>query len=208
VPAEPRPLLPPPAGPAWQPHQVFDAAFTPRQCDRLVACGDRLTTEGGALADDGDRDVDPALRRAQVAWLAPDGESAWVYDKLTKLALRANRVYGFDLSAFVEDLQYTVYDEPGAFYTWHQDGLDGEVATRKLSLVVQLSHPGDYEGADLEFLDVVEDYSPAERSRWLRASRARGTVIAFPAFEYHRVSPLVAGVRRSLVCWVGGPPFR
>jgi PKHD-type hydroxylase len=32
--------------------------------------------------------------------------------------------------------------------------------------------------------------------------------VVFPSFEFHRVLPLRRGVRRSLVAWVGGPPFR
>ena len=187
---------------------MFEAAFTTRQCQRIVALGEELVTERGGLEDGGGRDLDATLRRSRIAWLAPDDATTWVYDKLASLAAKANRVYGFDLTGFAEDLQYTVYDRPGAFYTWHQDGLDGEVANRKLSLVVQLSDPGDYEGGDLDFLDVVEDYTPAELALWRRGSRSRGAVVAFPAFEYHRVSPMISGTRRSLVCWVSGPRFR
>ena len=32
--------------------------------------------------------------------------------------------------------------------------------------------------------------------------------VVFPAFEHHRVTPMISGTRNSLVCWVGGPPFR
>jgi PKHD-type hydroxylase len=174
----------------------------------LIASGEALAAAEAGLEDGAERGADPGLRRAQVAWLGPEEGNAWAYDKLAGLTARANRVYGFELTGFIEDLQYTVYGQPGSFYTWHQDGLDGEVASRKVSLVVQLSDPGDYRGADLEFLDVVDDYSRAEQRRWLKASRGRGSVIAFPAFEYHRVTPLLSGVRRSLVCWVGGPRFR
>jgi PKHD-type hydroxylase len=120
----------------------------------------------------------------------------------------SHQTYGFDLAGFTEDLQFTTYDRPGSFYTWHQDGLDGAVAGRKLSLVVQLSDPASYEGSDLELLDVAEDYSDDDRAAWRTRARRRGTVIAFPAFEYHRVTPLISGTRHSLVCWIGGPPFR
>ncbi|MDZ7732078.1 MAG: 2OG-Fe(II) oxygenase [Acidimicrobiia bacterium] len=116
--------------------------------------------------------------------------------------------YDFELTGFTEDLQFTSYDETGAFYTWHQDGLDGEVAGRKLSIVIQLSASTDYEGSDLELLDVVEDYPAEDLAAWRRRVRRRGTAVLFPAFEYHRVTPLVRGTRHSLVCWIGGPPFR
>ena len=74
--------------------------------------------------------------------------------------------------------------------------------------MVQLSDPDDYDGADLELFQVVEDYSEDELAEHRAASRACGAVVVLPAFEYHRVTPLRSGVRRSLVSWVSGPPFR
>ena len=40
------------------------------------------------------------------------------------------------------------------------------------------------------------------------AEAARGTIIAFPSYVLHRVTPTESGVRKSLVIWVGGPEFR
>ncbi len=182
------------------------AALTARQCDRVIALGENLRVATAELASDAP--VDDSMRRSKVAWIEPSGDAGWLFDKLSVLAQKANRAYGFDLTGFGEDLQYTVYDEPGAFYTWHQDGLTGEVANRKLAIVVQLSDPDDYEGADLELFDQVADLSPEDLDEAHERCRPRGTAVAFPAFEYHRVTPLVSGVRRSLVVWVSGPPFR
>jgi PKHD-type hydroxylase len=39
-------------------------------------------------------------------------------------------------------------------------------------------------------------------------ARARGTVIAFPSYVLHRVTPIIAGTRKSLVVWITGPKFR
>jgi PKHD-type hydroxylase len=201
-----RPVFTPQAAGSYTSHVVLLSALTPRQCDRIVALGEELRLDDGQLASD--TPPDSGLRRSKVAWIEPTADTAWLFDKLARLAHKANRSYGFDLSGFGEDLQYTVYDEPGAFYTWHQDGLTGEVATRKLAIVVQLSEPDDYEGADLELFDAVADLAPAELAAANDERRGRGTAVAFPAFEYHRVTPLVSGVRRSLVVWVSGPPFR
>ena len=35
----------------------------------------------------------------------------------------------------------------------------------------------------------------------------RGRIIAFPSFMIHRVTPVVEGIRRSIVVWVTGPKF-
>ena len=40
------------------------------------------------------------------------------------------------------------------------------------------------------------------------AETRRGTIIAFPSYVLHRVSPTESGVRKSLVIWVSGPEFR
>ena len=35
-----------------------------------------------------------------------------------------------------------------------------------------------------------------------------GTVIAFPSYVLHRVTPIESGTRKALVIWVAGPEFR
>jgi PKHD-type hydroxylase len=40
------------------------------------------------------------------------------------------------------------------------------------------------------------------------APREKGTVIMFPSYLLHRVTPVTKGVRKSLVLWVGGTTFR
>jgi PKHD-type hydroxylase len=188
---------------------VYEGVFTPRQCERIVELGLGLAPDearvGGAERDYVE---EAATRKSRTAWIEPSDETLWIFDKLTKVAQRANRVYGFDLIGFTEDVQFTRYDEPGAFYDWHQDGLGGELAGRKLSLVVQLSDPDDYVGGELELFNIVHEMEPEDAEDWGATARQQGSVVVFPAFEYHRVLSLVSGKRYSLVSWIGGPPFR
>lgn len=189
---------------------VYPSVFSARQCDRIIDAAADLGNEVarvGGVDGGGGAELDDGIRRSRVAWIPAEQPYNWIYDKLASVVRRANRVYDFDLIGFTEELQFTEYEDAGAFYTWHQDGLDGELAGRKLSLVVQLSGPDDYEGGNLELfgLDGGEADGGSVRPP---AVRERGTVVVFPAFEFHRVTPLLSGRRRSLVCWVGGPPFR
>jgi PKHD-type hydroxylase len=205
-----RPMLPRTAAGPYHPYLVRQRVFTPAQCRRIVELGASLPADRAALHDDvrsgpGDHG---AIRRSATAWIPPDEGSEWIYRRLAAVADRANRAYGFDLTGFDEDLQFTTYERRGAHYTWHQDGLDGSVGHRKLSIVVQLSDPADYDGAELEFLEVAEDYDHDQRAAYLDKASRQGAVVVFPSFEFHRVLPLRRGVRRSLVAWVGGPPFR
>ncbi|HKY13710.1 MAG TPA: 2OG-Fe(II) oxygenase [Microthrixaceae bacterium] len=204
-----RPLLIEPPAPPYRTHEIHPRVFTPRQCDRIVALGTELVSAEALLeGGDGDEVHDVELRRSRTAWIAPDDNTWWIFEKLASLVEKVNRRYGFELTGFGEDLQFTTYDGPGSFYSWHQDGLDGEVATRKLSFVVQLSAEDDYDGGELQLFDVVEDYDREELAAFTELTRERGTVVAFPSFEYHRVLPMRRGCRHSLVAWVSGPPFR
>jgi PKHD-type hydroxylase len=216
-----RPQLTRPDVPPYHPVQVHRRAFTPAQCDRIIELGSSLPTEHAGLeGEDGRPTSDPGLRDARTAWIPVSPATEWIYRKLAAVAERANRQYRFDLTGFDEDLQFTNYDRPGAFYTWHQDGLDGTVGTRKLSLVAQLSDPAGYRGGELELFATVGDHlaqgpGPSDGRDvppWAQDTSdpalARGTVIVFPSFEFHRVRPLRSGVRHSLVSWVSGPPFR
>ena len=64
----------------------------------------------------------------------------------------ANKInFQYDLQGFDnERIQYTHYNV-GDFYNWHQDdSIANEIhQPRKLSIVVQLSDPEDYEGGNL-----------------------------------------------------------
>lgn len=195
----------------YAPFQVHQGFLTPRQCARATAHGfDAEPVEAEVIgvdgADSGALDVD--IRRSATSWIAPHASTEWLFTKLAKLAEKANRSYGFDLTGFAEDVQFTVYDAPGSFYTWHQDGLDGMLADRKLTIVVQLSDPGDYVGGELQFFDVVESYDRDELVEFSTWTAMQGTAIVFPSFEHHRVLPVIEGRRCSLVAWVAGPPFR
>lgn len=224
-----RPQLARRPAPPYQPVQIHPKVFTAGQCDRIVQLGLSLPCDAAGLEGDGGESTnDSTLRDSRTSWIPPDPENEWIFRKLATVAERANRQYRFDLTGFDEDLQFTVYDRPGAFYTWHQDGLDGTVANRKLSLVVQLSDPGDYTGGQLELFATRGEPGPAELAAaetvevdlgdpsgygssgmdGADPAHARGSVLVFPSFEFHRVTPLRSGVRHSLVCWVSGPPFR
>jgi PKHD-type hydroxylase len=203
-----RPLIPRGTAPAYAPYEVVPGVFTGPQCERIIGLGERTVHEVARLEDDTGARGDAGVRDAEVAWIPFDETTAWIFTKLASVTERVNRRYGFELTGFDEDLQFTVYDRPGSFYTWHQDGLDGPVAYRKLSLVVQLSDPTEYDGAALEFFGSSADLEGVELEAAHAECARRGSVIAFPSFEYHRVLPLRSGIRRSLVSWVSGPRLR
>ena len=95
----------------------------------------------------------------------------------------------------LEVLQSPSPQRPASYshHSWHQDIGPDELSTRKISITVQLSDNSEYEGGDLKFWlggKNLEDNS-------LFAQRGKGTVILFPSYLYHAVTPVTKGIRKS-----------
>lgn len=176
------------AGAAWCFYDLMDA----HELDRIELARERL--EPAKTADGA---VYPTMRDSNIAWLHNGPEWSWLFAKLHYLAHLANTKFKFDLWGIVEPLQLSEYGEGGHF-DWHvDDGVPG-APPRKLSFTLQLSDPASYEGGDLELWGLGGRHT---------MSRERGSLIFFPSYTLHRVTPVTRGVRRSLVVWVTGRQF-
>ena len=186
-----------PQNPNFVPYTYYEGLFLPHESDRIAGYWQDEEKLKATLS--GESTYDDALRKSSVMFLKPDGEHRWIYEKLAMVAAQCNyQRYGFDLAGFTQELQLTEYAE-GDFFEWHMDFGGGGISNRKLSLTVQLSDSDDYEGGSLQFMinDKIVD-----------APRTKGTIIVFPSFILHRVTPITRGVRRSIVGWVSGVPYR
>ncbi len=160
-------------------------------------------------------------RNSQNAWIPTNhwlGGFLWHY---VQKANRENFLYNLKCIDG-ENIQYTRYEE-GQFYGWHNDaGLAGSYkpvsvhnrsdeivqdflnesceTVRKLSFVLQLSDPDEYEGGNLQLMD--------ESGKSYFAPRNRGTMILFDSRTQHRVLKVTKGTRKSLVGWTVGPRWK
>ncbi len=178
---------------------AWENAFSASELDRIEAHGDGLAREtAGLFVEQGDG---ARKRITQVAWMERTDASQWLYRRLEEIVQRLNlQFYKYELFGLRERLQYTVYEQAeGGHYGWHVDHGDATPAPRKLSLSLQLTDPQGYEGCDLEL-----SYGDGVK----HAPRSRGTIIAFPSYVLHQVTPIVTGTRKSLVIWASGPDFR
>ena len=87
--------------------------------------------------------------------------------------------------------------EKGGHLDWHMDIGRGAVNRRKLATTVQLSHPDEYEGGNVQLLN--------DGGKKYIAPRQRGTIVLFDSRTPHRVLKVTKGTRRSIVGWVVGP---
>jgi PKHD-type hydroxylase len=186
---------------ARYPYVALPAAFTPAELDAIEILGDGLVqAEASTTVNDGANLVNRS-RITQVAWMHRTTESEWVYERIERLARQLNaQTFQYDLRGFSDNFQYTVYHgSSGSHYGWHIDMIPHPRGERKMSISLQLSDPSHYEGCDLQFI---------AGGGFETAPRDRGTLIAFPSYITHRVTPATAGIRRSLVVWVAGPKFK
>lgn len=129
----------------------------------------------------------------------PDDGTGWPASALVDRLVEVNdERFRFDLWAIPPDDAASIlrYDAASADHFRPHRDVGPFAPTRKLTFTVQLSDPATYRGGDLVFPD-----------RGHTASTEVGTLIAFPSFEYHLITPVVTGVRHALVGWVHGPSF-
>jgi|TARA_R110001592_G_scaffold75233_4_gene227979 PKHD-type hydroxylase len=182
-----------------EPFAWWDGAFTEEQLDWLQQKA-KEATEQAQVGNGADGQVSESVRRSELNWLSKDAECSWVFEVLSHVVSSINAEYfGFDLTGFGEPIQLTNYHESRqGTYKWHQDfGASG--SSRKLSLVLQLSNPEDYEGGELQILTTGQPSSMQKK---------RGLITVFPAWTLHQVTPVIKGTRQTLVTWVSGPEFK
>jgi len=181
------------------PYAYADGQFTEEELAILKEIA--ITSENDAtVGSSGRSEVNKNIRKTKVKFLDYSKEYDWLFSKVSFLAEDLNQqFYGFDLSWLGEPLQFTNYlsSEKGC-YKWHQDM--GAIISRKLSFVLQLSNPEEYEGGELQLM--VGSDEPVQ------VEKKKGKVVVFPSWTVHRVTEVTKGSRQSMVCWVTGKCFK
>lgn len=180
---------------------VIPGFWTPERCEAVRG----LFPEPAAAAVnvDATRTADrPDLRKSRVAFMKPEAArsspvaASATGDLLSVMAHANKKAFQFDITA-QEPMQLAEY-HVGEHYDWHLDLGPGPAGLRKLSASIQLTPPAEYDGGELEMWGAPE-----------KVDRVQGTLVIFPSYLLHRVTPVTRGVRRSLVVWATGTtPFR
>lgn len=144
--------------------------------------------------------LNESVRKSRIKWIHQTDESAWVYRRILEMISEANEaLWGFQINGVNDSIQFTEYHGDGGHYDWHMDIGPGSINHRKVSVVVQLSDPSEYEGGDLLLWNGGEPKV---------APKGKGNVIIFPSYLMHKVTPTYNGTRKSLVLWAGGGSFK
>lgn len=137
----------------------------------------------------------------------------WIQRHVFPAIQEANKITNWNLSITGhESMQFTKYKK-GQFYGWHYDSWIDPYKNntiRKLSVTLSLSDPDEFEGGDLEFA-MQDNNARKPLKKILRTCheiRKKGSLVVFPSFLWHRVTPVTKGTRYSLVIWSTGEPYK
>lgn len=180
---------------AWQ-----EDCFNDSEIEQINRVADDLGFMDASFAKDGGFVVDHGVRKTEVTWIPPgDVFNHWIFQRLTAIINDVNQEYfNYDLD-YIENLQYSVYRD-GGFYDKHLDtNYESVGKARKLSFVIHLTDPSEYEGGELLLhLSSSPTKPPCKK----------GTIVFFPSWALHEVTPVTKGTRITLVGWCTGPVFR
>ena len=114
------------------------------------------------------------------------------------------------------DWQFTMYRDKGDHFKEHQDqsvshklniyhnNMDQKehlkYRYRKISCSIQLSDPKTYEDCKLQIRNSNESM--------MAPPNEQGSIVCFPSYAHHIVTPLTSGVRYAMVGWFHGPHWR
>lgn len=172
------------------------------------------------------------VRDSNISWLSDEWIYKILYNYVAEANIKAGWNYEFDWS---EPAQFTIYNK-NQFYGWHSDGLNDNFhikrrkipgvydekhnndslytpvkglvgKVRKLSITVMLSDPKDYDGGKLKFDFGV--HASGDRYKEITDENIKqGSIVVFPSYKYHCVTPVTRGTRYSLVVWYNGRPMK
>jgi PKHD-type hydroxylase len=176
---------------------LWEGALSKEFCHSALAEVDWATSELGGIGSTNPV-IDIEKRRTDIIWqnfMQPLGCIAKAYMDI------ANQSAGWNYALVTQDGtqigRYKSTDE--GFYDWHMDaGPPENGLQRKLSISILLSDPSEFEGGELQFKGIEDQ----------KILTKQGSIVVFPSFVEHRVTPVTKGVRYSAVTWTSGPPFK
>lgn len=181
---------------------LWENMLTADEINRILASPEWLKTSDAGIGNGDSATVDKDIRRTQVGWYHPDNTNQDIWNKISYSVSKVNsQFFRFNLTGLYEPAQLSLYTQNNTgHYEWHTDGSLSATqgVPRKLSMVLSLSDPSDYEGGELQVMR-------SAKTEHLELKKGRAWF--FPAWMLHRVTPVTRGIRRTLVLWIGGPSF-
>ena len=177
-----------------QRYWLYESAISKKQCELILEEANWNLQHMAEFMDQDGSITNKDIRKTKVTF-APTYSPVGCIMSHHLLEINKHQ-WNYHISS-IQEIQIGHYDE-GGHYDWHIDTMppDDNGIQRKLSAVMMLSDPNDYEGGELELKGVTP------------LKLTQGSIIVFPSPIEHRVLPVTKGNRYSAVAWALGPYFR
>ena len=177
-----------------QPFWEIADALAESECDRAILLAEAGLLQPALVFGQHGYAPNPSVRQVDTSFHARTGESAWLYAIVDGLFAKAASALGVKVAPMREDLQILRYRPGSHFQMWHSDAGHDLRGARTLSISIELSDAGDYDGGDLEIVPHALGRTRPPR---------RGAARIFLSQALHRVTPVTRGIRWALVNWTG-----
>jgi PKHD-type hydroxylase len=194
--------IPPKPHLVQEPFAYWEGFLTKEDIDTILALPQWHDFDAAKIGGDGVGILNQDIRSTDIIWWVPCEKTKHIWEKIIQaIADVNNQFFHFDLTGCYEPAQLGLYKaKDKGHYDWHVDGGMKQGTPRKLSMALLLSDTDDFKGGNLEIKAVNDEPVTVEQKQ--------GRAWFFPSWALHRVTPVTKGIRRSLVIWVGGPPFK
>ena len=167
--------------------------FTPQDCkDILSTCVEELWLPATVI---GNKDFHKSKRQKL------RGDTAgFPFLNIRDVTKQANiEIYDFSLLGIIDqDFPQVFKYAQGDYYNMHID-LNSMAPSRKITFIINLTDPTEYEGGQIEFLNVNIDP---------QVSNEQGCCFVFPSYMPYSITPVTKGTRHILVGHVHGALFK
>lgn len=183
----------------------FKSYFSKSVCEDIIEKAKKLPSQKASVGDGDLRNFNEEIRRSEVSFInGSHKDFDFLYDEIWRRAIEANHLmFNFHITK-LDFIQFAKYEaSENGEYKKHQDvfWINGDpIYHRKLTCLIQLSDPNDYEGGDFELSDISEYPDPVD-------IRQQGTMIFIPSFVYHQANLVTKGTRYSIAAWIDGPKW-
>lgn len=179
------------------PYWLWDKGVPEELCNIAIKDMNHMQFDVASIGGGGNERKDSVIRNSRVSF--PDA-NYWLEGIAYNYALYANRSAGWNYKVdWAERIQLARY-EKDHHYDWHEDWGPLEIRednmVRKLSVVILLSDPSEFKGGEFQFENRHGSDTTIEMNK--------GSVLVFPSYITHRVTPITSGTRYSAANWILG----